>query len=151
MEIKNLMNRAQELTNSATDAANKFLDEFNEALPTMRALGFTVKDLRVGMGLLPEVGAKLVASTDTVDPKKIDELIKKQEERKTLVALLKALQAAYNIKQQLGDVKFKGVEIDMTLGLPPHVNVAFLSSPALPVAAGASAAAEVAGAQALVA
>jgi len=143
MALKDLMNKAQEVTASASDAASKFLDEFNEALPTMRALGFTVRDLRIGMGLLPEIGAKLVASTDTMDPKKIDELIKKQQERKTLVALLKALQAAYNIKQQLADVSFKGVEIDVALGLPPHINVGFLGntsgSVAVPLASAAQA------------
>ena len=128
MAFKDLVSKAQEVTGSASETAGKFLDEFNEALPTMRALGFTIKDFRVGMGLLPEIGAKLVASTDTIDVKKIDELIEKQKEKKTLVALLKALQAAFNIKQQLGEVSFKGVEIDMTLGLPPRIGVGFLSS-----------------------
>ena len=48
---------------------------------------------------------------------------------------------ADNIKQQIGDLPFKGVELDVTLGLPPHINVAFVSSApataAAPVAAGA--------------
>jgi hypothetical protein len=52
----------------------------------MRALGFTIKDLRVGMGLLPEIGAKLIASTDTIDVKKIKELIEKH--RKTRPSLV---------------------------------------------------------------
>lgn len=127
MALKDLMSKTQELTASATDTASKFLEEFNEALPTMRALGFDVKDLRMSMGLLPEIGAKLVASVDAIDLKKIDELSKQQEGKKTLVALLKALQAAYNVKQMLGGVSFKGVEIQLTLGLPPKINVGFLS------------------------
>ena len=139
MALKDLMGKAQELTATATDAAGKFVDEFNEALPTMRALGFTVKDLRVGMGLIPEIGAKLVASTDTIDVKKIKEVIETHQENKTLVAALKGLQAAYNIKQQIGDLPFKGVEIDMTLGLPPHIGVAFVSNAPAATAAGAGA------------
>jgi hypothetical protein len=122
------MGKAQELAGTVNEAAGKIMDEFNEALPTMRALGFTVKDLRVGMGLLPEIGAKLIASTDTVDVKKIKELIEKNSENKTLVAALKGLQTAYNIKQEVGDLPCKGVEIDMTLGLPPHIGVAFVSN-----------------------
>jgi hypothetical protein len=122
------MGKAQELAGTVNEAAGKIMDEFNEALPTMRALGFTVKDLRVGMGLLPEIGAKLIASTDTVDVKKIKELIEKNSENKTLVAALKGLQTAYNIKQEVGDLPFKGVEIDMSLGLPPHIGVAFVSN-----------------------
>ena len=60
MAFKDIVNKAQDLTGSAAEATGKLLDEFNEALPTMRALGFSVSDFRVGMGLLPEIGAKLV-------------------------------------------------------------------------------------------
>jgi hypothetical protein len=136
MPLKDLMGKAKELAGTATEATGKLVDEFNEALPTMRALGFTIKDLRVGMGLVPEIGAKLIASTDTIDVKKIKELIEKHPENKTLVGALKALELAYNVRQQVGDLPFKGVEIDVTLGLPPHIGVAFVSSapPATPIA-----------------
>ena len=125
-----MVDKARSLTNTAAVTAGNFVDEFNEFLPTMRALGFSVKDLRVGMGVMPEIGAKLVASTDTIDVKKIKELIEKHAANKTLVAALKALEAAYNIKQEIGDLPLKGVEIDVKLGLPPHVGVAFVTSPA---------------------
>jgi len=129
MALMDMMGKAKALTNTAVEAAGNFVDEFNEFLPTMRALGFTMKDLRVGMGLMPEIGAKLIASTDTIDVKKIKELIEKHADNKTLVAALKALEVAYNIKQEIGDLPLKGVEIDVTLGLPPHVGVAFVPSP----------------------
>jgi hypothetical protein len=139
MAFKDIVNKAQDLTGSATEATGKLLDEFNEALPTMRALGFSVSDFRVGMGLLPEIGAKLVASTDTVDVKKINELIEKQKERKTLVTLLKGLEAAYNVRQQIGSIPFKGIEIDMTLGLPPRVGIGFVSTaPSVPATVAAA-------------
>ena len=123
------MGRAKELARNATDAAGKLVDEFNEALPTMRALGFTIKDLRVGTGLVPEIGAKLIASADTIDVKKIKELIEKHPENKTLIGALKGLELAYNVRQEVGELPLKGVEIDVTLGLPPHVGVAFVGSP----------------------
>ena len=126
MPLKDLVGKAQELTGSASEVAGKFLDEFNEALPAMRALGLTVRDLHVGMGLIPEIGAKLIGSVDTINVAKINELIDKEKEKKTLVAVLKTLQAAYNVKDQLGDLGLKGVEIDMTLGLPPKINVSFV-------------------------
>ena len=75
MGLKDLVSKAEQLTEAATGAAEKLVDEFNEALPTMTALGFTVKDLRVGMGLLPEINAILEASADAVDPTKIKELM----------------------------------------------------------------------------
>jgi hypothetical protein len=126
MPFKDLMDKAKGVADAATDAAGKLVDEFNEALPTMRALGFTIKDLRVGTGLVPEIGAKLIASTETIDVKKVKELIDKHRENKTLVGALKALELAFNIKQQIGDFSFKDVQIDVTLGLPPHIGVAFV-------------------------
>jgi len=128
MPFKDLMSKATELTGAATETAGKIVKEFNEALPTMRGLGFTISDLQVGMGLVPEIGAKLIASTDTIDVKKIKELIEKHPDNKTLVGVLNALQAAYNIKQEIGDLPLKGVEVAVKLGLPPHISVGFVSS-----------------------
>jgi hypothetical protein len=138
MEFRNLVSKAQGVAASATAAvtatAGRMLDEFNEAMPTMRALGFTVRDVHVGMGLLPEVGAKLVASTDDVDEKKLAELIEKHADKKLLIAALKGLHAAYNIKRELPDVPLKGVQLDLTLGLPPRVSVSFINDKAAAMA-----------------
>jgi hypothetical protein len=138
MPFKDLMGKAQELTSAATDAAGKLVDEFNEALPSLRALGFTIKDLRVGMGLTPDIGAKLIASTDSIDVKKIKEIMEKHPDNRTLAGALKALLLAYNVKQEIGDLPCKGVEIDVTLGLPPHVGVAFVTDAPAGAAAAAS-------------
>lgn len=124
-------NAVGNLTNSASDAVSKLLDEFNAALPTMKALGFSVEDIQVGMGLLPEVNVKLTASADNVDVKAFDGIIAKKSEQKTLVAVLKTLQTAYNVRDQLGDLGLKGVEIDLTLGLPPKVSIAFMKRAAV--------------------
>jgi hypothetical protein len=93
----------------------------------MRALGFTVKDLRVGMGLLPEIGARLVASADAIDVKKLEDLIAKHADKTVLVTALKGLLAAYNIKQQIPDLPVRGIELDLTLGLPPRVDARFVN------------------------
>jgi len=122
---------AGQLADQATNAAGKLLDEFKLALPTLRSLGFTISDLHVGMGaLLPEISAKLVASTETVDVKRIKELEEKNAEKKVLVVVLKALETAYSIKREIGDVPFKGVEIQLALGIPPKASVGFVSSAA---------------------
>lgn len=140
MPFKDLMNRVKKFTHTTTKTIGKLVDEFNEALTIMRAVGLTMKDLRVGAGVVPEIGAKLVASTDTIDVKKIKELIEKHPENKTLVGALKALELAFNVRQQV-NVPFKGVEMDVTLGLPPRIGVTFVSSAptATPIAAAASA------------
>jgi hypothetical protein len=120
--------KAKDMTSAAADTAGKFLDEFNEALPTMRALGFTIRDFRMSMGLIPEASAKLIASVDAINVSRLDELIAHHRDKKLLVAFLKALQAAYHVKEQLGEASFKSVEMDVTLALPPHISVGFGNS-----------------------
>ena len=65
----------------------------------------------------------LVASVDDMDVDKLNELVEANKERRVLAALLKALQAAYNIKKQVPDMPFEGLQVDMKLGLPPHIGV----------------------------
>lgn len=128
MNFASMTSKIGDLANSANDAASRLPDEFNAALPTLKALGFSVQDLRVSMGLLPEVAARLIASADNIDVATLDGMINKNSEQKTLVTLLKALQTAYNVRGQLGDLGLKVIEIDMTLGLPPKIGIAFVKS-----------------------
>jgi predicted regulator of amino acid metabolism with ACT domain len=129
MEFNSMLNKARDLAGPASETISKLLDEFNAALPVMQALGFSVEDIQVTMGLLPEISAKLTAEAAKIDVKALDEMMKKSEQ-KTLVAVLKALQTAYNIRDQLGDLGLKGIEIDVTLGIPPKISIGFVKSKA---------------------
>ena len=128
MDFNGMLNKTRDLAGSASDTVGKLLDDFNAALPAMRALGFTVEDIQVAMGLLPEVNAKLVAAAANIDVKALDEMIAKRGDQKTLVAVLKALQTAYNLRDRLGDFGLKGVVVDLTLGLPPKVGIGFVKA-----------------------
>ncbi|HEY1767191.1 MAG TPA: hypothetical protein VGG26_06025 [Terracidiphilus sp.] len=125
MDFNNVLDRTRRLTDTTSEAVSKFLDEFNAALPTMKALGFTVQDIQVSMGLLPEIHAKLIAAAGNIDVKTLDELIQKMSAQKTLVAVLKGLQTAYNVRDQLGDLGLSAVVIDVKLGIPPSVGIGF--------------------------
>jgi hypothetical protein len=57
---------------------------------------------------------------------KLTELVDANKEKRVLVAILKALQAAYNVKKQVPNIPFEGLQVDMKLGLPPHIGVQFL-------------------------
>src|SRR5580698_509185 len=102
MNFNSVLDRGRDLADKASDGVSKFLDDFNAALPTMKALGFSVHFVQVSMGLLPEINAKLVAAAADVNVKVLDELIKQKSGQKTLVAALKGLQTAYNVRDQLG-------------------------------------------------
>ena len=68
----------------------------------------------------------MIGAVENIDPAKIKDLIEAHPEKKTLLVLLKGLQTAYHLKDQLHDLHFKGVEVDIKLGLSPKLNVAFL-------------------------
>lgn len=131
MDFSNVLERTRNLTNTTSEAVSKFLDEFNAALPTIKALGFSVQDIQVSMGILPEIHAKLIANAADVNVEKLDQLIEKKSEEKTLVAVLKGLQTAYNVRDQLGDLGLSAVAIDVKLGLPPSVGIGFFKPAAV--------------------
>jgi predicted regulator of amino acid metabolism with ACT domain len=131
MDFNNMLDKTRKLTDTTSEAASKFLDEFNAALPTIKALGFSVQDVRMSMGILPEIHAKLIAAAADIDVKTLDELIQKKSAQKTLVAVLKGLQTAYNVRDQLGDLGLSGVEIDLKLGLPPSIGIGFFKPAAV--------------------
>jgi hypothetical protein len=76
--------------------------------------------------LIPEIGASLVAATDAIDVNKVKELIEKNAEKKVLVTALKAIEAAYKVKQQV-ELPMKKVQMDLTVSIPPKVTVSFLN------------------------
>lgn len=101
----------------------ELLDSVNEGLPRIKALGFSVKDFRIGQGAIPEVMLKLVGDIDAIDPGRIQEIIDSVPDQKIIVTVLKALQGASKLKDRLTALEFKGVEAEVVLGLPPSVAV----------------------------
>lgn len=120
--------KAQEVAGSVGDAADRLLDELNELLPILRGLGFTIRGLRVNVGLTPEVSATFVSSTDTVDPKLVQDQIERNAGKRMIVTALKGLLAAYHVRRQVTDLPVKGIELEITLGLSPNVDVRFVSA-----------------------
>ena len=129
MDIKGMKGKVGEKTAGVKDAAldkiGESLDEFNEAIPAIKALGFAVTDLNVGIGPMPEISAKLTGSIDSIEEEKIKELIGSNQDNKFLVTVLKGLQTASNVQNKLGDLGFKGVEAEVKLA-PPGIKVGFL-------------------------
>lgn len=111
---------------AALTKVNQLVAEFNEAVPTIKALGLSVSNVRISIGLLPEIGAKLTGSVEALDADKIKPLIEQNKDRKILVTMLEALRMAANFKQQFGQLGFKGVEMNIDLGLPPKIAVGLI-------------------------
>ena len=122
-EIKEKTSDVKSVTGGAFE---KMLDDFNQAIPTIKGLGFSIKDVKTEMGVSPKVKATLTAAVEAMDGEKIQELIDNNTGKKFLVLVLKGLLSASNIKEQLSDLDFKGVETKIKLGMPPSISVNFV-------------------------
>lgn len=111
---------------SAQKKINRLLADFNRSIPVIQGLGLAVQDFQVGMGLIPEIKAKLVGDIKKIDPGTLQSLASTHEGNKFLSGILTGLQRAYELKEMMGDVIFTGVEVDLKLGLPPKVSVGFM-------------------------
>src|SRR5258706_2231910 len=52
------------VSTATSEKIHEWVDEFNKAVPYMKALGFTVKTFSIGVGLIPELNATLVGAVD---------------------------------------------------------------------------------------
>ena len=117
---------AGSVMDAGVDKVHAVIREFNETMPTIKALGLSVRNISFGMGLVPEVSATLMGSIDALEQAKIDDLLKKHQDNKTTTFILEALKTASNLKDQLGDLGMRGLKVDVRLGLPPKIEVGLL-------------------------
>ena len=126
-----LKEKAGEVAGAALETGNQAVHDFNEAVPRLKALGLSVHNLRVDIGVIPDVGVTLTGSVAAIDPVKIKEMIEAHQKNKVLVMILEGLRTASAFKEPLGDVGFKGVDLDVKL-VPPKVSVRFTKTSAEP-------------------
>lgn len=123
------MGKWKEKTAGVKDAAlekiNQSLADFSEAIPAIKDLGFAVTNVRIRMGLTPEISAKLTGTVASIKKEKVQKLIESYPENKFLVTILKGLQTASEVQNKIGDLGFKGLEADVNL-VPPTIDVDFL-------------------------
>jgi hypothetical protein len=112
---------------AVADKAGDMIRDFNDAIPTIKALGLSVSDMSFKMGLPPEIGATFTGSVEALDQAKIKELIERHAEKKMITALLETLRTASNLKDQLRELEFRGVKVDVKLGISPTVEVGLLT------------------------
>jgi hypothetical protein len=111
----------------AAGKAHDMIREFNDTVPTLRALGLSVGNLSCKIGVPPEIGATFSGSVAAVDRARIKEMSEQHRENKTIATILEALRAASNLKDQLSEIGFRGIKVDVTLGLLPKVEVDMLA------------------------
>ena len=105
------------------------LKEFNELVPTLRALGLGLSDVSLKLGLPPEISASLTGSIEALDRDTITVLIEPHRGNQSVTIILEALITASNFKEQLVDLGFKGLKLDVRLGMFPSVKLGLLPAP----------------------
>ena len=126
-KLKDLKEAATAAVGTGIEKAQGIMREFNESVPILQALSLSVRNTSFGMGIVPEIRATLVGSIDALDCDKIGELLKENQKNQTATFILEALRTASRLKDQLSVLKFRGVKVDLKLGIPPNVEVALLS------------------------
>jgi hypothetical protein len=114
------------LLTNAKKKMDRMLDDFNRALPAMKALGLSVSKLDLKMGWIPSISATLRGSFKDMDAAKIKHLRESQAGNKVLAAMLRALETAANVKTLLQAVVIEGIEVRVRLGLNFGVDVGFI-------------------------
>jgi ABC-type phosphate transport system auxiliary subunit len=121
-----LKKRVNEAKDQACEKVDRMVACLDETLLKIKALGLTLKDFELENGVIPSVRAKLHGAIDAVDAERIDKMIAENETNEVLTTTLKALRMASRHKDRFAVFDLRGVEVDLTLGLPPSVSVRFV-------------------------
>ena len=124
-----LKNKVDEVGAAALEQVGRSQRELNETIPILKGLGLSVRNFRVDLALIPVIRLTLVGNVAAIESDKLKAAIDKYKEKKLLVTVLEALRTAAMLKNQLGDLGFRGVAADIVLTVPPAVNVEFLKDP----------------------
>jgi len=122
----------------AVQKGQRVLTEFNELVPTLRGLGLGISDVSLKVGMPPEISASLTGSVDALDHDVIEALIARNENNQTVAIVLEGLLTASNFREQLEGLGFRGLRLDVRLGIFPSVKLGLLPAaiPAIPAIPG---------------
>jgi hypothetical protein len=125
--VDDIKDFSADVSTTAINRVGRFVREFNDAIPALKSLGFSVTRFTVEVGMMPEIGATLAGSVRALNPGKIRELLQKRSGNKPLAALLHALLISANFKDQLKAMGIRAIELNIALGLPTSVTVDLLA------------------------
>jgi hypothetical protein len=118
--------KAKEKSSSMGDIAQtrvmEWLDEYKKAADTLETLGFTVGKFSFGMGVLPEIHTSLNGRLEDIHADALEQMMETRADDKLLCGLLKALLMTRQFADRV-EIKLKQVTLNITLGLPPSINV----------------------------
>ena len=152
MAFSDFVNKAKEATNTmknvTSEKTNKFIEE-NTFLSDLKDMGVnkineTFNELNNSTALIKEAGYELseievhigvplgitphFILKDNISDEKKEQLLNDTKEKKIIHTILSVLFNISELQKKVGFKQFKFYEVEITLGIPPKINVRFLNT-----------------------
>ena len=101
---------------------HEWLNEYKNATELMATFGFSVGKFGVSMALIPEVHTSFVGAVADIHVDKLEQMATARPDDKLFGHLVKALVMTRRFHDHV-DLKLEKVTLNVTLGLPPKVDV----------------------------
>jgi hypothetical protein len=112
------------LKQAGVDLVKSSLDELSIAQPMVEKAGFKVHDINIGIGIPPQIGISF-SIQQPVDLEALRELIRTNEDKQLITALVSALIHAYELSEKFPMKKFSFTGVGIKLGIPPDVSLRY--------------------------
>ena len=99
--------------------------ELNEIIPLIADLGYSVDGIRIGVGLIPDVGLAISGLTKTMPEATYNRILQEEKDKPILVNVIKALQTASAMQQRIHIMGMRADSASITLGIPPKITLEF--------------------------
>ena len=119
-----LVSGAADLRDAGAARIRETLEEFNAALPAIRAAGYTLTEVSVSIGIPPAIVASF-HSSESATEEAANRILEENKDRKLVVFLVRALLQAWKLQTSIAIVGMKPRAICIELGLAPSVVVKF--------------------------
>jgi hypothetical protein len=100
----------------------EWLDEYKKAVAFMETFGFRVKNFSIDMSIPPQIHSSFTGLVSDIREDKIKQIIEEHQSERLTVLAGKALIMAKKFWERV-ESKQEGVELDVTLGLMPSINM----------------------------
>lgn len=100
----------------------EWLDEYKKAVAFMETFGFRVKNFSIDMSIPPQIHSSFTGSVNDIREDKIKQMIEEHQSERLTVLAGKALIMTKKFWERV-ESKLEGVELDVTLGLMPSINM----------------------------
>lgn len=115
---------ASDLREASLAKIQESLADFNAAVPVLRAMGYTLSDVNITLGMPPSLLATFQVDHE-VGEAAVTAALEKNAEHKLTTVLIRALSQArrFQTSIQIAGMKPRGIAVD--IGLTPSVSVKF--------------------------